>query len=129
MLAVSHASSRSTLGSRQHRCQDQPPSTHKPRVLADKESLHEEAALAAVVSALAVPAAASAGDGYGSQPGFGHATENTACAGAGAFGAFGATGDVYHDFGINNDANANGAEPGTPGTLVGLNNSALCGNR
>jgi hypothetical protein len=86
-------------------------------------------ALAAVASALAVPAVASAGDGYGSQPGFGIATEKTTCAGAGAFGAFGATGDVYHDFGINTDNNANGAEPGTPGYQVGLNNSGLCSNR
>jgi hypothetical protein len=49
---------------------------------------------------------AMAGDGYGWQPGFTTATDNTICAGAGAFGAFGTTGDVYHDFGINNDKNA-----------------------
>jgi hypothetical protein len=42
---------------------------------------------------------------------------------------FGAHGDVYHDFGINTDNNFNGAEPGTAGYHVGLNNSALCGNR
>jgi hypothetical protein len=36
---------------------------------------------------------------------------------------------VYHDFGINTVNNGNGAEPGTNGHQVGLNNSAICGNR
>jgi hypothetical protein len=36
---------------------------------------------------------------------------------------------VYHDFGINTVNNGDGAEPGTNGHQVGLNNSAICGNR
>jgi hypothetical protein len=39
-------------------------------------------------------------------------------AGSGAFGAFGAKGDVAHDF-----------RGGADGQQTGLNNSALCGNR
>lgn len=84
-------------------------------------------ALAAVISVVAVPMAQAGG--YGTQPGFDKAEANTVCSGAGAFGAFGANGDVYHDFGINTVNNANGVMPGTPGTLVGFNNSTLCSNR
>jgi hypothetical protein len=83
--------------------------------------------IAAAAAVLVIPATASAA--YGTQPGFDKAISNTACAGAGAFGAFGEHGDVYHDFGINTVNNGNGAEPGTNGYQVGLNNSALCGNR
>jgi hypothetical protein len=71
--------------------------------------------------ALAIPAAASAD--YGQQPGFDVANSNTICAGHGAFGA---NGDVTHDFGVNylgsNEA------PGADGTQTGINNSSLCGN-
>jgi hypothetical protein len=74
--------------------------------------------------ALAIPAAASAD--YGQQPGFDVATSNTICAGHGAFGAFGANGDVTHDFGVNN-LGSNDA-PGADGTQTGINNSSLCGN-
>jgi opacity protein-like surface antigen len=84
-------------------------------------------AITGMAAVLAIPATASAA--YGTQPGFETATANTVCAGAGAFGAFGAAGDVYHDFGINTNNNLNGATPGTPGYQVGLNNSGLCGNR
>jgi hypothetical protein len=54
------------------------------------------------------------------------ATSNTICAGHGAFGAFGANGDVTHDFGVNN-LGSNDA-PGADGTQTGINNSSLCGN-
>jgi hypothetical protein len=81
--------------------------------------------ITAAIAALAlVPAAASAH--YGDQPGFTVAQGQTACSGAGAFGAFGANGDV-HDFGINNPGSNNA--PGADGTQTGLNNSTLCGNR
>jgi hypothetical protein len=82
--------------------------------------------LGACVCALAVPAVASAT--YGTQPGFDTAqTQSDGCAGSGAFGAFGAHGDVTHDFGVNN-LGSNGV-PGADGRQTGLNNSALCGNR
>ena len=84
-------------------------------------------ALAAVAAALAVPTVASAGGGYGTQPGFAVANANTVCAGHGAFGAFGEQGTYGHDFGINT-LRADG-EPGADGTATGLNNSSLCGNR
>ena len=81
--------------------------------------------IATTVALLAVPTVASAA--YGQQPGFDVANGNTVCAGHGSFGAFGAKGDVVHDFGINylgsNDA------PGADGYQTGLNNSGLCGNR
>ena len=71
------------------------------------------------ILALAVPAAGLAGnsgDGseYGTQPGFAVANANTACAGHGAFGAFG------------KDNNFAG---GANGYQTGINNSTLCGNR
>jgi hypothetical protein len=71
------------------------------------------------VAALALPAVAYGdnsgdGSGYGTQPGFAVANENTPCAGHGAFGAFGKD---------------NSWAGGANGTQTGLNNSALCGNR
>ncbi len=93
--------------------------------------------IAAVASALVFSTAAFAGSagggsGYGTQPGFGVATGNTLCAGAGAFGAFGkgwnlgivaspGNGDPQHAL--------IGSWPG-PGTTsqTGINNSTLCGN-
>lgn len=69
------------------------------------------------------------GSGYGTQPGFGTATSNTQCAGAGAFGAFG-TGFNFgnstsgHVSEPGNATNGNGADG--PGT--GANNANLCGN-
>jgi hypothetical protein len=80
------------------------------------------AALLGVI-VLAFAGSALAGGGYGSQPGYNIANANTICAGHGAFGAFGATGDVQHDFGV---SNPNG--PGADGAQTGLNNSSLCGN-
>lgn len=68
---------------------------------------------------------AFAGDGYGSQPGYPTANGNTVCAGHGAFGAFGTTGDVVHDFGINN-LGSNG-KPGAS-RLTGPTNAVVCGN-
>ena len=87
------------------------------------------ALVAALLGVLVFSGIALAGGGYGSQPGYGVAIDNTVCAGAGAFGAFGENSGGWHDLGINNDKNANGAVPGTPGYQVGLNNSGLCGNR
>jgi hypothetical protein len=89
------------------------------------------ALVAAVLGAMIVALAGSAfaGNGYSSQPGFEEATANTVCAGHGAFGAFGTTGNGTHDFGINNTTNSNGAAPGVDDTQVGLNNSQLCGKR
>jgi len=82
--------------------------------------------IGACVCALAVPAAASAT--YGTQPGFDNAIANSnGCAGHGAFGAFGANGDVVHDFGVNNPG-SNGV-PGADGHQTGINNATLCGNR
>jgi hypothetical protein len=82
-------------------------------------------ALIAAIAALAiVPAAASAE--YGTQPGYAKANANTVCAGHGAFGAFGAHGDVVHDFGVNNLGSND--KPGADGQATGDANSALCGN-
>jgi opacity protein-like surface antigen len=89
--------------------------------------------VAAGAALLAIPATASAAaNGYGNNGSAQAATVGAQCgsgAGSGAFGAFGNFSDVYHDFGINTDNNGNGAAPGTNGYQVGLNNSALCGNR
>ena len=89
--------------------------------------------IAAAAAVLAIPATASAAaNGYGNNGSDQALSVGAQCgtgAGSGAFGAFGNFGDVYHDFGINTDNNGNGAEPGTNGYQVGLNNSALCGNR
>lgn len=79
--------------------------------------------IAAAAAALALPATAFAE--YGSQPGFERANANTICAGHGAFGAFGAKGDVRHDNGQNSPDGINGAS----GYLTGLANSSLCSNR
>ena len=78
----------------------------------------------AAVAALAVPSIASAT--YGQQPGYTVSNGNTPCAGHGAFGAFGANGDVVHDFGVNN-LGSNG-KPGADGQATGDANSSLCGN-
>ena len=83
-----------------------------------------------------IPAgAAFAGDGYGSQPGFDNAQENSnGCAGHGAFGAFGNSGDIVHDFGKNNPGTngrpgaSNWQHPSATGGTTGGNNSSLCGN-
>ena len=79
--------------------------------------------IAAAAGLLVIPATANAA--YGTQPGFDQSLSQTSCAGAGAFGAFGANGDVRHDNGPNSPDGINGAD----GTLTGLNNSSLCGNR
>lgn len=79
---------------------------------------------ATAVAALAAPTAASAT--YGQQPGYAKANANTICAGHGAFGAFGANGDVVHDFGVNNLGSND--KPGADGQATGDANSALCGN-
>ena len=77
---------------------------------------------------------ALAGAGYGTQPGFTVSSGNTVCSGHGAFGAFGTTGDVVHDFGVNNlggngePGASNWQSPGTGGGTTGGNNSSLCGN-
>jgi len=90
---------------------------------------------AATLGLLVLPATnAFAGGGYGSQPGYDKATSNTDCAGHGAFGAFGTTGDVVHDFGVNNPGGngrpgaSNFQHPGADGGTTGANNSGLCGN-
>jgi hypothetical protein len=90
---------------------------------------------AAVAGLLLLPASAAfAGGGYGSQPGYSVANSNTPCAGHGSFGAFGATGDVAHDHGVNNPGSnglpgaSNFAHPAADGETTGGNNSALCGN-
>lgn len=78
-----------------------------------KKSLLLVAPAAAVIGlALAGPAYA-AGGGYGSQPGYGVANSETACAGHGSFGAFG---------------QGNNLAGGADGTQTGINNSNLCGN-
>jgi hypothetical protein len=80
-------------------------------------------ATAALTGLVLVPASLSAtafagnsGDGseYGTQPGFTVSLDQTACAGHGAFGAFG------KDFNL-----AGGAD----GYQTGINNGTLCGNR
>ena len=82
--------------------------------------------IAAATVALGVGfTAAPAMAAYGTQPGFDRSQAQTQCSGAGAFGAFGEHGDVYHDFGVNNPG-SNGA-PGADGTQTGINNSTLCG--
>ena len=89
----------------------------------------------AVIGLLFLPAtSAFAGGGYGSQPGFDVANGNTVCAGHGSFGAFGASGDIVHDFGINNLGSngqpgaSNWQHPSDSGATTGGNNSGLCGN-
>lgn len=88
-----------------------------------------------VVGLAAAPAMAAADHGYGSQPGFDIAQANSGgCAGHGSFGAFGAQGDVTHDFGVNNPGTngrpgaSNWQYPGAGGGTTGGNNSSLCGN-
>jgi hypothetical protein len=95
--------------------------------------------LAVLLGALAVPAAAWAGNagdgsGYATQPGYDNATANSnGCAGAGAFGAFGkgynrgieaapGNGDPQHA------TIGSFPGPGTDGQQTGLSNSNLCGN-
>ena len=89
-------------------------------------------AIAGMAAVLVIPATANAAaDGYGNNGSAQAASVGAQCgtgAGSGAFGAFGNFGG-WHDLGINNDKNGNGAEPGTYGYQVGLNNSAVCGNR
>lgn len=88
--------------------------------------------IAAAAATLALPVAASASNA--NQPGYGnHGSEQAASvgaqcgsgAGSGAFGAFGAHGDVRHD---NGQDSADGI-PGANGPATGLNNSSICGNR
>ena len=81
-----------------------------------KQPLVILACICALVLLPAVGLAGNAGDGsgYGTQPGFEVATEQTLCAGHGAFGAFG------KDYNLAGGAN---------GYQTGINNSALCGNR
>ncbi len=70
--------------------------------------------LAVLAGALAIPMAATAGNSYGTQPGFDNAIANSnGCAGHGAFGAFG------------KDNNFAG---GASGDRTAFNNSTLCGN-
>ena len=89
-------------------------------------------AVGIIAAAFTIPMGGVASADYGTQPGFGIAIANTECAGHGAFGAFGANGDVVHDFGVNN-LGSNG-RPGAsnwkyPGIgTTGGNNSSLCGN-
>jgi hypothetical protein len=83
-----------------------------------KKSLALLVAPAALLIAVATAGPASAGSagdgsGYGTQPGYAVATSHTACAGHGAFGAFG-----------KDDNLAGGAD----GRQTGINNSSLCGN-
>ncbi len=82
----------------------------------------------ALMVACVVPAFAQdpTDHGYGSQPGYSVSASHTVCQGHGAFGAFGAKGDVVHDFGVNNPG-SNGV-PGANGQATGDNNSNLCGN-
>ena len=65
--------------------------------------------------------------------GYDHAIDNTECADHGAFGFFGAQGDV-HDLGTDNPG-SNGRpgaskwqHPAASGATTGGNNSSLCGN-
>ncbi len=81
--------------------------------------------LGALALATAVPAVASGA--YGEQPGYDVANTATVCAGHGSFGAFGAHGDIVHDFGVNYPGSNNA--PGASGYQTGLNNSGLCGKR
>lgn len=85
-----------------------------------KKSLALLVAPAALLIAVATAGPASAGSagdgsgyGYGTQPGYAVATSHTACAGHGAFGAFG------KDFNL---------AAGADGSQTGINNSSLCGN-
>ena len=88
-------------------------------------------AVAALLGIGAVPALAA---GAYSGPGYDHAINNTECADHGAFGYFGAQGEV-HDFGTNNPGTndrpgaSNFQHPNsTSGATTGGNNSSLCGN-
>jgi hypothetical protein len=72
------------------------------------------ATLMMVGASAGAASAGNAGDGsgYGTQPGFAVAQENTICSGHGSFGAWG------------KDYNFAG---GADGTQTGINNSQLCG--
>src|SRR4051794_20676719 len=80
-----------------------------------EDTMKKLLAFATLAAVLEVPTVASAGGGYGTQPGYAKATANTSCAGAGAFGAFGTSGDGAHDFGVGNITNSNGPS-GVDGT-------------
>ena len=67
----------------------------------------------AAMSTSAFAGNAGDGSGYGTQPGYDVSNSHTACAGHGAFGAFG------------KDYNLAG---GADGQATGANNSNLCGN-
>ncbi len=72
---------------------------------------------AMIFGGIALPVlAGNSGNGseYGTQPGYSVAMENTACAGHGAFGAFGKD---------------NSLAGGANGYQTGINNGTLCGNR
>ena len=88
---------------------------------------------AAAFSILAIPASSALAAGAYSAPGYDHAIDNTECADHGAFGFFGAQGDV-HDLGTDNPG-SNGRpgaskwqHPAASGATTGGNNSSLCGN-
>lgn len=90
------------------------------------------AVMATVLATPTVAFAGNAGDGsgYGTQPGFTTAQDNSGgCAGAGAFGAFGSgynfgNATSGHVDAAGNATNGNGAD----GQLTGSNNSRLCGS-
>lgn len=91
-------------------------------------------AVGIIAASFTVPMGGVASAHYGTQPGSDIAHANTECAGHGAFGAFGAHGDVVHDFGFNNlggngkPGASNWQYPGAGGGTTGGNNSSLCGN-
>ena len=78
----------------------------------------------AVLSVLGAPVGALAADGgYGSQPGYLVAIDNTICAGHGAFGAFSGTPGVIEGY-VDSDQ----AAGVSLGSETGPANSNLCGN-
>lgn len=88
------------------------------------------AASATIFGSMAVVVLASnAGDGsgYGTQPGYTIASDNTICSGHGAFGYFGKDWNLGND--VSGHYNNPNAGPGANGYQTGINNSALCGNR
>lgn len=96
---------------------DSPGDTDKTRMRIRTSILATGSILVLAGSALGSSAAlagnAGDGSGYGTQPGFEVSNSHTACAGHGAFGAFG-----------KDDNFAGGAN----GQATGTNNSKLCGN-
>lgn len=84
---------------------------------------------ALALSSTAYAGNAGDGSGYGTQPGYDNAIENSnGCAGTGAFGAFGKDASLGTEK-VHATFLKSYPGPGTDGTQTGINNSSVCGNQ